>query len=109
MCIRDSIQTGGALYGSARVEPHDLLSLPVNSAGKDARFRRSSPGFLDTNSSRVDAEFFEESDQLMSLSIIADHTDGQRHRPKRAQIVHSVGSPSGNELRIALIQHKHRC
>ena len=80
----------------------------MDGARKNARLRRSSPGFLDADASRVDSELLEEVDQLESFGIIAHNADWQRHAPERVQVVHGVCSAAGNELRLALIQDQHR-
>jgi hypothetical protein len=80
----------------------------MDSACKNAGLGWSPPGFLDTNASRVDAEFVEEVDQLESFDIIPYNADRQRHRAQGLQVVYGVCPAAWNKLAVALIQDQHR-
>jgi hypothetical protein len=80
----------------------------MDSARKNAGLGWSPPGFIDTDASRIDAEFVEEVDQLESVGIIPYYADRQRHCAQGMQVVYGVCAAAWNKLAVALIEDQHR-
>ena len=86
---------GDPLERAARIEPHDLLPLSMDGARKNARLGWSSPGLLDANASRIDAEFLEELDQLPSFRIIPTMPMGKGTAPRVCRLWTALAPPPG--------------
>ena len=90
------------------VDAQNLLSHGVRPAGEKAALGGGSPAFHAENAGDIDSLAAEMSDQRLSRGIIADRGNRQDSGAERREVVGGVGSATGNNLSLAMLEDQDR-